>query len=153
AADAKDDGTDIPYEYSENIGDKLLMVLGTNEHKLVTKQMALEPVLVSSAPIVAVMSQYLLPLLYGLLRALAYILRPFGPDIQNVTFTWASQIRYSLRWPLGMVGGVTVGMFFDPTTLPGFAAVTPLGLAFLAGYGVELLFAGLDRLVDAFTGE
>jgi hypothetical protein len=37
--------------------------------------------------------------------------------------------------------------------LTGFAALTPLGLAFLAGYGVELLFTGLDRMVSAFTGE
>ena len=51
-----------------------------------------------------------------------------------------------------MLGGVTVGLFFDPAHLSGFAAVTPLGLAFLAGYGVELLFTGLDGMVGAFTG-
>ena len=52
-----------------------------------------------------------------------------------------------------MLGGVTVGLFFDPADLTGIAAITPLGLALLAGYGVELLFTGLDRIVSAFTGE
>ena len=45
------------------------------------------------------------------------------------------------------------GLFFDPADLSGLAAITPLGLAFLAGYGVELLFTGLDRMVSAFTGD
>ena len=45
------------------------------------------------------------------------------------------------------------GLFFDPSDLTGFAVIAPLGLAFLAGYGVELLFTGLDRMVSAFTGE
>jgi hypothetical protein len=70
-----------------------------------------------------------------------------------VTFTRGSDIRYSLRWPLGMLGGVTVGLFFDPANLSGLAAITPLGLAFLAGYGVELVFTGLDKLVRAFTSD
>jgi hypothetical protein len=87
-----------------------------------------------------------------LLGSLAYILRTLSNEIQNVTFTRESEIRYALRWPLGLLGGVTVGLFFDPEDLSGFAAITPLGLAFLAGYGVELLFTGLDRMVSAFTG-
>jgi hypothetical protein len=100
----------------------------------------------------AILSQYVLPLLYGLLGSLAYILRTISSEIQNVTFTRGSEIRYSLRWPLGMLAGVTVSLFFDPTHFSGFAAITPLGLAFLAGYGVELLFTGLDGMVGAFTG-
>ncbi len=106
-----------------------------------------------SKSILAILSQYILPLLYGLLGSIAYILRVLSSDIQNATFTRGSQLRYSLRWPQGLLGGMTVGLFFDPTQFSGFAVITPLGLAFLAGYGVELLFAGLDQLVRAFTGE
>jgi hypothetical protein len=112
-----------------------------------------EHALVNSKSMLATLSQYVLPLLYGLLGALAYILRTLSREIQNVTFTRGSEIRYSLRWPLGMLGGVTVGLFFDPGELSGLAVVTPLGLAFLAGYGVELLFTGLDRMVSAFTND
>jgi hypothetical protein len=74
-------------------------------------------------------------------------------EIRDLTFTRGSEIGYSLRWPLGVLGGVTVGLFFDPADFSGVAVITPLGLAFLAGYGVELLFTGLDRMVSAFTGE
>ena len=52
-----------------------------------------------------------------------------------------------------MLAGVTVGLFFDPADFSGFAAITPLGLAFLAGYGVELVFTGFERMVNAFAGE
>jgi hypothetical protein len=123
------------------------------ENALVNDQLKVEVSLLNSKSTLAILSQYVLPLLYGLLGALAYILRTLSREIQNVTFTRGSEIRYSLRWPLGMLGGVTVGLFFDPTNLTGFSAITPLGLAFLAGYGVELLFTGLDRMVSAFTGE
>jgi hypothetical protein len=50
-----------------------------------------------------------------------------------------------------MLAGVTIGLFFDPNHFAGLAAITPLGIAFLAGYGVELFFTGLDGLIRAFT--
>lgn len=123
------------------------------ENALVSDQLGVEISLLNSKSTLDILSQYVLPLLYGLLGSLAYILRTLSREIHNVTFTRGSEIRYSLRWPLGMLGGVTVGLFFDPADLTGIAAITPLGLAFLAGYGVELLFTGLDRMVSAFTGE
>ena len=46
---------------------------------------------------------------------------------------------------------MTVSLFFDPTRFSGLAAITPLGIAFLAGYGVELFFTALDGLVRTFT--
>jgi hypothetical protein len=52
-----------------------------------------------------------------------------------------------------MLAGVTVSLFFDPTQFVGLAAITPLAIAFLAGYGVELFFTGLDGLVRTFTRE
>jgi hypothetical protein len=113
----------------------------------------LETVLSISKSLPAILSQYLLPLLYDLLGSLTYILRTLSKEIQDVTFTQGSATRYSLRWPLGMLAGVTIGLLFDPTQFAGLAAITPLGVAFLAGYGVELFFTGLDWLVRAFTGE
>jgi hypothetical protein len=103
--------------------------------------------------VLAIFNQYVLPLLYGLLGSLAYILRTLTAEIQEVTYTQGSNVRYRLRWPLGMLAGVTIGWFFNPETLQGAAAITPLALAFLAGYSVELLFTGLDRIVGAFTGQ
>lgn len=108
--------------------------------------------LLTTKSVLAVFNQYLLPLLYGLLGSLAYILRTLTREIQEVTYTRGSNVRYQLRWPLGVLAGVSIGWFFDSGTLSGVATITPLGLAFLAGYSVELLFAGLDRIVGAFTG-
>ena len=68
-----------------------------------------------------------------------------------MTFTRSAAAGYSLRWPLGMLAGVTVGLFFDPTPFVGLDAITPLGIAFLAGYGVELFFTALDGLARTFT--
>ena len=133
--------------------DELEEQIVSIENALVNDQLKVEISLLNSKSTLDILSQYVLPLLYGLLGSLAYILRTLSREIHNVTFTRGSEIRYSLRWPLGMLGGVTVGLFFDPAELTGFAAITPLGLAFLAGYGVELLFTGLDRMVSAFTGE
>jgi hypothetical protein len=123
------------------------------ENALVDDQLKVEVALLNSKSTLAILSQYVLPLLYGLLGSLAYILRTLSTEIQHVTFTRGSEIRYSLRWPLGMLGGVTVGLFFEPADFSGLAVITPFGLAFLAGYGVELLFTGLDRIVRAFTSD
>lgn len=108
--------------------------------------------LLATSSVLALFNQYLLPLLYGLLGSLAYILRTLTKEIQDVTYTRGSNVRYQLRWPLGVLAGVTIGWFFDPETLKLAGTITPLGLAFLAGYSVELLFVGLDRIIGAFTG-
>ncbi len=108
--------------------------------------------LLASRSALSTFNQYVLPLLYGLVGALAFILRTLSREMAAVTYSPADNLRYSLRWPLGMLAGITVGWFFDPESLTGLAAIQPLALAFLAGYGVELLFAGLDRIVSAFTG-
>ena len=124
----------------------------TQINKIITGD-TLERDLARAKSIPAILSQYFLPMLYGLLGSLTYILRDIAKEIHDVTFTRASETRYSLRWPLGMLAGVTVGLFFDPARFSGLAAIAPLGVAFLAGYGVELFFTGLDGLVRAFTGE
>jgi hypothetical protein len=111
-----------------------------------------EMALLATKSVLGIFNQYLLPLMYGLLGSLAYILRTLTREIHDVTYTQDSNVGYRLRWPLGMLAGVTIGWFFDPDALEGAASITPLGLAFLAGYSVELLFTGLDRIVGAFTG-
>ena len=100
------------------------------------------------------MSSFLLPLLYGLLGAYAYILRTLMHDIRAVTFTEASAVRFRLRWPLGMLSGIAIGWFFDEESLPsGLSDLKPLALAFLAGYSVEMLFTGLDKIIAAFSDQ
>lgn len=113
-----------------------------------------EIALTSAETVLKSMSSYILPLLYGLLGACAFILRTLAYEISTVSFSSASRVQFRLRWPLGMLAGIAVGWFFPTDTLPkGLEALQPLALAFLAGYGVELLFTGLDKMVDAFTGK
>lgn len=100
--------------------------------------------------------KYLLPILYGLLGACAYIVRSLTNDIRDSTFSLGSKVRYQLRFYLGAVAGLSIAWFTSdakPAESAGMLqSLSPLALAFLAGYSVELLFSFLDRFVTAFSG-
>jgi hypothetical protein len=98
---------------------------------------------------------YLLPILYGLLGAITYVLRILGSQIKNLSYTSESNIGYRLRMVLGALAGLSIAWFVQPTghalESKAFATLSPFAIAFLAGYGVELLFSAMDRLIGAFT--
>ena len=103
---------------------------------------------------------YLLPLLYGLLGASAYVLRSLSKEIKELTYTVDSNVRYRLRIQLGSLAGLAVGWFlYGPSErgasglLISFQHLSPLALSFMAGYSVELLFTALDKIVGAFSAE
>ena len=113
-----------------------------------------------SEQILFLISEYVLPLLYGLLGTCAFVLRDLANSISNVTFSRGSQINYSLRLIMGPLVGLAIGMFLNtpPTSQSGELAansvqslysLNSLGLAFLAGYSVEVLFTLLDTFVVA----
>ena len=98
-----------------------------------------------------VLQGYLLPLLYGMLGACAFILRTLFVEIRTIAFTNEFSL-YWLRVVLGILAGVAVGWFIVPGPEENvFKALSPMALAFLAGYSVELFFAAMDRLLAAFT--
>ena len=109
------------------------------------------------------LSTYVVPLLYGLLGAFAYVLREIAEEVRAVTFSHESCIRYNLRLSLGLLAGITVGFLVSPEAGQGavqqaqpiltLATLGPMALAFLAGYSVELVFAVMDRIVSAFVDE
>ncbi len=124
---------------------------------------------------------YLLPLLYGWLGALIFVLRTLPHEITELTFSEKSKTIYSLRLYLGALAGLAIILFpSDPNHTvisPEYSGIglpnpsqnaegasgqngvvstnslSPLALAFLAGYSVELLFTAMDKFVYAFTGE
>jgi hypothetical protein len=51
---------------------------------------------------------------------------------------------------VGVLGGLAIGWFFKPSG-EGVGSLSPLALAFVAGYSVDLLFTAMDRIVGAFT--
>lgn len=112
-----------------------------------------EILLASAAVWTSALGTYLLPALYGLLGSIAFMLRNQSGEMRAGTLTGNFAGEYIMRMVLGMVGGLAIGMFIGPdaAATSGFAALTPVALAFLAGYGVELLFGLLDRLVTAYS--
>jgi len=93
---------------------------------------------------------YVLPLLYGSLGAVAYILRRLSESIEQSTFALTAMYRYRLRLTLGALLGSTVGLFFTPggsTLIPGLS-LSVVATAFLAGYSVEVFFALFDKMID-----
>ena len=98
---------------------------------------------------------YILPLFLGWLGANVYILRQISNNIRNMTFLPESSQGFKLRIFLGIIAGVTFSWLFGfliPTGDEGeFASASPLAIAFLVGYSVEILFRGMDKLTGSFT--
>ena len=98
------------------------------------------------------LATYVLPALYGLLGACAFVLRQLSTDISQLRFANDLRVRYTLRLNIGLLAGLAVGWFISPDQNASVIAnLSPLALAFVAGYGSELLFAVLDRVVNAFS--
>jgi hypothetical protein len=98
------------------------------------------------------LSGYLLPMLYGLLGACAFVLRKLSDEIDKLTYANDARVRYSLRLNIGLLAGLAVGWFIKPG--PGDAtlvSLSPLALAFVAGYSSDLFFVALDKIVQAFA--
>jgi hypothetical protein len=101
---------------------------------------------------------YLLPLLFGLVGSFVWVIRRVSYEVSTHTFVAESWPRNVMRLALGPLAGMAVGLIIVPE-LSGsdssaliLKSLSPIALAFIAGYGVELVFAVLDRIVNAFTG-
>ena len=102
-----------------------------------------------------VFQQFVLPMLYGGLGAIAYALRTLAQQSRDRLYRVENETADSLRTWLGVIAGLAIGWFFAPdnkSTGAGLSALSPLALAFVAGYSVDLLFTAMDRLVAAFSG-
>jgi hypothetical protein len=93
----------------------------------------------------SILLQFLLPILLGLIGALAYVLRNTSDQIKNTTFSTTSPIRNWVRVMLGALMGVVIGLFGE---LSSQISLPPLAMAFLAGYGVEAVFSVFDGFID-----
>jgi hypothetical protein len=90
----------------------------------------------------------LLPLLYALLGATAYLIRAFDAQIKARTFLgghfWVARLLTA------GIAGMVVGLFSGFGSDHG-VSLPPLALAFLVGYAVDPFFAFLDGLVKTLT--
>jgi hypothetical protein len=90
----------------------------------------------------------ILPALYALLGTCAYLLRSFEQQIANRTFT--PSVANSARFLIAAIGGAVVGLFNNFTIGQG-ASISPLAIAFLVGYAVDVFFTFLEGMLQAFT--
>jgi hypothetical protein len=90
----------------------------------------------------------LLPILYALLGTCAYLLRIFEDELRTLTFVPSSKTHWA-RFLIAGIGGAVVGLFNFVMTQG--ASISPLAIAFLVGYAVDVFFSFLEGLLQAFT--
>jgi hypothetical protein len=102
----------------------------------------------------AVVSNYIMPVLYGLLGSMAFVLRRHYDRLAAQLLLPRDRRANSIRLALGVVIGGCIGLIYSgssaaqTTGLLGAAAtLSTAAIAFLAGYGVEGVFNALDALI------
>lgn len=104
--------------------------------------------------VLAILQSYLLPLFYGVLGAGTFVLRSLSKEIEDETYSDEKGTQHLLRVSLGALAGILVGWFSflipsETTTFVG--SISPLAIAFLVGYNIELFFSLMDRALFSIT--
>ncbi|MGA2188451.1 MAG: hypothetical protein ABSH33_07975 [Steroidobacteraceae bacterium] len=86
----------------------------------------------------------ILPVLYALLGAGAYVLRRLESQLRSHTFISEA---YSPRFITAAIAGAVVGLF----NVGQGVSVSPLAIAFLAGYAVDVFFTFLESLIQTLS--
>lgn len=101
-----------------------------------------------------ILGLYILPLFYGLLGSITYVLRDLSNKIQKKQYKKDNNISHVLRLILGIIAGLAVGVFWgdlkNQDSLSVISSLGPLIIAFLAGLTVEYVFTAIERLVMSF---
>ena len=103
--------------------------------------------LIAAQSVLQMLQSYILPLMYGLLGAFIFVLRSLLYQVRTLTYTASREISYRLRLTLGCLAGMITGWLLKPEM--GDITLSPMALAFIAGYSIEVLFTLLDRLIDS----
>ncbi|SCK55324.1 hypothetical protein VAR608DRAFT_5695 [Variovorax sp. HW608] len=93
---------------------------------------------------IAERGQWILPFLFGLLGSSVFMMRHVA-SVRTPAIEWVPMI---MRVTLGGVAGVAVGWFWSAgnTSMQVSGSLSlPFALAFLTGYGIDVLFSLLDR--------
>lgn len=98
------------------------------------------------------LENYIFPLLAGALGACVSLLRQIFAQLSTKKLHLRLFQSAELRIAVGTIAGIVVGWVSSPDLSTGIS-LTPLALAFAAGYGVEIIYNILDRVVAAFSGK
>jgi hypothetical protein len=90
----------------------------------------------------------ILPMLYALLGACAYLIRSFEEQVKTRSFTGVD--KPTARFLIAGIGGLVVGLFGNFGAGHG-ATLPPLAIAFLVGYAVDVFFTFLEGLSQTFS--
>jgi hypothetical protein len=96
-----------------------------------------------------ILSQYVLPLILGLLGATAYIVRRALFNLAYHSYTPSFGGQFAMRLSLGGLLGVIAGIMFslDEAELETYS-LSLVVVAFLMGYSVEFAFSLFDRAIE-----
>ncbi len=103
-----------------------------------------------SKSLIVILNQYILPLFYGLLGGIAFVLRSIAKDTRMMTYTSTSKIKYNLRVNLGALAGLMIGFLWgdlEGKTLGVAESLSPLAVSFIAGYSVDFIFRMFDSII------
>ena len=100
--------------------------------------------------IVANIGTYLIAMVMGILGALTFILRSLSNQLRDHTYVPMSASISIVRICLGAIAGV-FGSLLVPNGDTGLKSLPPLFVPFVFGYGIEILFSLLDKVVRSFT--
>jgi len=93
------------------------------------------------------MGTCILPILYALLGTCAFLLRTYAQGMNDRTFVPSHSD--SAHFFMAGIAGCVVGLF--NLNIAQGASLSPLAIAFLVGYSVNVFFSFLDTLIQAFT--
>lgn len=93
---------------------------------------------------------YIIPLAMGLLGSLAFILQSYTTQLREFTYLPMPASGNVVRLCLGAIAGVFGGLA-GPASDAVFKGLPPLFIPFVFGYGIEILFSLLNRIVQTFT--
>ncbi len=99
--------------------------------------------------LLGILSQYVLPLILGLLGAVAYIVRRALFNLAYSSYTPSFGGQVAMRLSLGGLLGVIAGIMFslDQAELETYS-LSLVVVAFLMGYSVEFAFSLFDRAIE-----
>jgi hypothetical protein len=89
-----------------------------------------------------------------MLGAATYVLRNLSKQIEDVVYSDKARIQHTSRIVLGALAGIMVGWFsfLIPSETTSFlGSVSPLAIAFLVGYNIEIFFSLMDIPLNKLT--
>lgn len=96
------------------------------------------------------LATYIVPLFMGLLGSLAFVLQTLTTQLREHTYVQLSASASVVRLCLGAIAGVFGGLA-APASEGVLKGLPPLFIPFVFGYGIEILFSLLNKIVRTFT--